>query len=167
MKIKYSPIEFDYCLFLSNQINLSKDGKCNETNASLIKCIITNIMLSFSRFIEIQTTKKTAIPEWLVEFLDKLNTPEIFNQPLEQLYRLAPYSQTMLNIYFKQYVGSTLIAYIRKLKMDYAMQLLSHSNYTISQIAIKINYSASHFTHEFTKENGMSPVEYRDKLNKK
>ncbi len=167
MKIKYTPLEFDYCLFLINQINLSKDGKNNESNNSLIKCIITNIMLAFNRYFEIQTDKKTAIPDWLVSFLDKLNSPEVFNQPLKQLYRLAPYSQTMLNIYFKQYVGLTLIAYIKKLKMEYAMQLLSHSNYTISQIAIKINYSTSHFTHEFTQETGTSPTKYREKLNRK
>lgn len=167
MKIKYLPIEFDYCLFLSNQINLRHDGEQNENNALLIKCVITNILLSFKRFVDIQSAKSTAKPEWLVTFLDKLNSPQVFNQPLEQLYPLAPYSQTMLNIYFKQYVGTTLISYVRKLKMDYAMQLLSHSNYTITQIAVKVNYSPSHFTHEFTKENGMSPVEFRDKLNKK
>ncbi len=167
MKIKYTPLEFNYCLFLTNQINLQKDAKCNESNAALIKCIITNIMLAFNRFIEIKITNTTSMPDWLVTFLDKLNSPEVFNQPLEQLYKLAPYSQTMLNIHFKQYVGSTLISYVKKLKMDYAMQLLSHSNYSILQIALKINYTASHFTHEFSKENGISPAEYRDKLNKK
>lgn len=167
IKMKCTAVELDYLMFLTNMINLNKEGKFNETNASLIKCIITNVMLSFNRFIEIQTTNETDIPDWLALFLDKLNSPEVFKQPLKQIYKLAPYSQTMLNIYFKQYMDSTLIAYIKKLKMNYAMQLLAHSNYTIEQISIRINYTASHFTHEFTKENGTSPINFRKKFNRK
>lgn len=164
--IHLSETELDYVRLLASQINLHLQSANAQQNNTLIKCIVINLLLAFNRFWLLQSSKVTALPDWLLKFLDVLRSPEVFNKPLEELYRLAPYSQTMLNRYFNQYMGTTLIGHVKKLKMDYAVQLLLHSNYPVSQIASQVSYSTSHFIHEFKNTYGLSPSTYRNLLNK-
>ncbi len=159
--------QLEYILFLANQVNLRNDERHLQSNGVLIKSMILNLLLEFNRCFKLQNKNHSNFPEWLVDFLKEIRTPEIFNRPLDELYRLSHYSQTMLNQYFRQYMGTTLIAYIKKLKMSHATQLLLHSNYTISKIAEEINYTPSHFIHEFKRINGISPTKYREKLHKR
>lgn len=166
-KIKLSKVELEYFLSLVNNVNLGTQDSDIVINTAAIKCAIINLLFIFNRILEIESAQSNTIPEWMVNFLNEINKPEVFNLPLDHLYKLAPYSQTMLNIHFKQYTGETLIHHIKKLKMDYAVQLLSYSNHNIAQIANELNYSSSHFIHEFKNNFGMSPAQYRNKLHKK
>ena len=106
------------------------------------------------------------MPLWLNNYLNLLALPENIGKKISDLHRIAPYSQPMLSVYFKKYLNTTLVAYMRRLRLDYATQLLIRSNYPISLIADKVSYSTSHFIHEFTSQYGISPAEYRNKLNK-
>lgn len=159
--------QLEYILFLANQVNLRNDEHHLQSNSVLIKSMILNLLLEFNRCFKLQNQKRSNLPDWLISFLKEIRTPEIFNRPLDELYKLSHYSQTMLNHYFRQYMGTTLIAYIKKLKMTHATQLLLHSNYTISKIAEEINYTPSHFIHEFKRIYNASPTKYREKLHKK
>ena len=97
---------FDYILSLADVLNTLP---LDSPKASLlIKQMVFNILCSFS----LLPKQSSQHPEWLQEFLQKVSTPAFFVQPLHQLYKYAPYSQSKLNKYFKEYVGSTLIAYI-------------------------------------------------------
>ena len=144
-------------LDISNQIYLQSDGKNEQKNTTLIKWGIFHLCVQFDMSLYEQDTH----PEWFKLFLEKINSVENFTRPLSDLYQLAPYSQAMLNRYFKKYMGETLIGYIRNLKHRYACNLLIHSDHTTSYIANKISYTASHFNHEFQKREGMTPSEFR------
>ena len=101
-------------------------------------------------------------PEWMNDFLKTLNEPSVFTMKLKDIYPLAPYSQSMLNSYFKKYVGTTLISYITTLKISYACTLLRHTDSSPLEISNKIAYdSLSHFNRIFKKITGKSPVAYR------
>lgn len=58
-------------------------------------------------------------------------------------------------------------AYIRKLRIDKALQLLETSTYTLTEIAYLTGYSdQSHFTRIFKKQLGQNPSEYRKNRSK-
>jgi AraC-like DNA-binding protein len=103
-------------------------------------------------------------PQWLLDFLDKLSSPNVFNLPLSHIYSLSSYSQTRLNTLFKQYTGTSLIQYITKQKIHYACNLLNSTNYKISHIYSLAGFSSiSGFNHAFKKIMGMTPSEYKNK----
>lgn len=101
-------------------------------------------------------------PDWFEIFLEKIHLPEYFLSPMSEIYKLAPYSQPMLNSYFNRFMGETLVSYITKMKINYACNLLRFSELTVVDIASKTKYSSlSHFNHIFKKQIGMTPSEYR------
>ena len=105
---------------------------------------------------------KNDYPSWLHEFLEKLETPEFFLKPANELYQYAPYTQSKLSLYFKQHVGTTLIEYITKKKINYACNLLQNTNFSILEISTMLNYdSLAHFNRVFKKTTGKTPREYK------
>lgn len=156
--------EFNYCTYLSAQIGLSDNGK-NTKNEIVIKQQIYNLLVAFSHFFN-SSDDKNKFPDWLTAFINTISSPEYLEKKVQDLYSLAPYSQSLLNRYFKKYTGTTLVDYMKQLKMNYAEKLLIHSDYSISQIADKISYTSSYFIHEFTEKYKCSPAKYRNILNK-
>ena len=71
-------------------------------------------------------------------------------------------SHTHLCRIFKKYENCTIIEYITKIKMDYAKNLLSNTNYSIFKISTMCGYdSYEHFLRLFKKLHNCSPSEYR------
>lgn len=63
---------------------------------------------------------------------------------------------------FKKYAGYTIIEYIRMKKIEYAADLLSHSDKKILEIASMLGYGGfSHFNHLFKRYTGIPPTQYR------
>lgn len=59
-------------------------------------------------------------------------------------------------------------AYIRKLRIEKAIEYLHESHYSLTKIAYLTGFSdQSHFTRIFKKHTGSSPSEYRKKIKKK
>ena len=133
-----------------------------------VKTIILELTLSI---INKQEALKTLAPHaptppvWLSDFLQTLNDPAVFTLKLKDIYPLAPYSQSMLNIYFNKYVGMTMITYITTLKISYACNLLRHTDASPLDISNQLAYdSLSHFNRVFKKVTGKSPVAYRKSM---
>lgn len=167
IKIACTPMQFEYIASLARQVNLRHNAYAEKNNTIIIRCIIINIVLTLLNYFNTTQNDNDPIPDWLRAFLSQLNSPEMLNKPLSEIYLYAPYSQTSFNKYFHKYMGTTLVQYFKNLKMTFATQQLLHSNLSISSIAETINYTTGHFIHEFTATYGMSPTKYRDKLNKK
>ena len=164
--IKASDAEFNFILECTDRINIGDSEQSKKQSNITIKQIISNIVGSVYNFLEIENRNKNDLPLWLNNYLNLLALPENIGKKISALHRIAPYSQPMLSVYFKKYLNTTLVAYMRRLRLDYATQLLIRGNYPISLIAEKVSYSTSHFIHEFTSQYGISPTEYRNKLNK-
>lgn len=155
--------EFDYILYLANKLNTMSPTEFAKDSIKTSKLIILNLLLKLEH---INSAPKT-IPEWLNSFLQILSLPENFNRPLKELYNLAPYSQTLLNRYFHQYVGKTIIAHITDLKINYACNLLKNTNYSILHISGLLGYeSLAHFNRTFKRIAGCTPASYRKTLEK-
>jgi len=124
----------------------------------LILQIITSIIAQFVRF----TNDEDTMPAWLKDFCQKIMYPGYFLKTIEELSKLVPYSRSILNSAFKEYMNETLISFITKQRINYAANLLSFSDYTIVDISYMINYSSlSHFNRTFKSILGYTPSEYR------
>lgn len=52
-------------------------------------------------------------------------------------------------------------------RVEYAKELLSYSQQSVSEIAYQLGYSSpSHLTSQFKQQTGMSPKEFREMKNK-
>ena len=166
-KLTLPQAEFEFIL---NEIERLTKYSLNSQNLyAIVKNVIVTLMIFLVdqlESLELYSNDKNR-PEWLNDFLKTLNDPSVFTLKLKDIYPLAPYSQTMLNGYFKKYVGTTLVSYITTLKISYACTLLRHTDSSPLEISSKIAYdSLSHFNRVFKKITGLSPIAYRRKQSK-
>ena len=88
-----------------------------------------------------------------------LNYSVILSETLNHEY-------TYLSKLFSSIEGLTIERYIIKQKIEKVKELIFYKEYTLSEIAFKLNYSSvAHLSAQFKKETGMSPSEFK-KLNK-
>lgn len=82
---------------------------------------------------------------------------------LEELSAHCGLCSRSLSLRFKKELGVGIPEYIHLEKLQEALYLLSHSNYSLSEIAGYLNYpSQSYFTQIFKKYLGKTPQQYRD-----
>ena len=146
--------DFEYFVHLSEMTISSEREEARILSKRAAYNLISQLIISIE--------DKSAYPDWFEMFLEKIHLPEYFLSPMSEIYKLAPYSQPMLNSYFNRFMGETLVSYITKMKINYACNLLRFSEMTVVDIAAKTKYSSlSHFNHIFKKQVGMTPSEYR------
>ena len=69
--------------------------------------------------------------------------------------------------FFKNETGQTLNQYLTEYRMEKAKNLLADSRYKIADISSRVGYSdGNYFGKSFKKYTGLSPSEYREKLNR-
>ncbi len=62
---------------------------------------------------------------------------------------------------FREHFGDSPIAYINKMKLTRAKELLSSGMYSVSETALLSEYTElSHFSREFKRHTGSAPSEY-------
>ncbi len=108
--------------------------------------------------------QNNTMPEWLLQFLHKLQDIDFSNPvSLSNLYAMSGYSQSTLSMYFKKYVGKTLVSYINDLKLNYACNLLKSTTFTLTEISRASGFeSYPHFSRVFKKHFGSTPLQYRN-----
>ena len=157
---RMKPREYEYFKFLTEGM-LSSEV---ENSYLLAKTVAVNAITQLVTF----SAEGEQQPEWFRAFCEKIKSSEYFLQPINQLYKLVPYSQPILNSTFKQFMSETLISYLTKARINYAANLLVCSNYSILEISEMTGYnSLSHFNHTFKRTLGYTPSEYRRMYGKK
>ena len=81
---------------------------------------------------------------------------------IPELARLENLSTSRYNAVFRKLVGMSPVAYITKLRMQNACELLLSTDLPVKQIGTTVGYSDPHFfSKRFKAHVGVSPVEYR------
>ena len=63
---------------------------------------------------------------------------------------------------FKKHTGKSLRDYLTDIRLNYAKQLLEHSNLSVPQIAFSVGFNDSnYFSNVFKQKTGLSPLLYR------
>jgi AraC-like DNA-binding protein len=89
---------------------------------------------------------------------------EHFSRPLslKTLARQAAMSQRKFTAVFKAHTGLTVASYVRRLRMDHAMDLLKNTAVPLSDIAAMTGYKhQSRFSTLFREQFGLMPSEFR------
>lgn len=127
---------------------------CKGMFVELVGCLIQN------RFSKNQDTP----PAWLQDFIYALQNPANFTKQVHEMTEHIPYSYSYVQKQFKQYMHTSIIAYINSIKLSYARDLLIGTDMPVADIASSIGFeSTSHFNHLFKSAHGISPASIRGK----
>jgi len=69
---------------------------------------------------------------------------------------------------FRRILGRSILAEIRRVRIEQVAQMLAETNLPISQIALRLGYqSVDHIARYFRREKGLSPLKYRKEYGQK
>jgi AraC-like DNA-binding protein len=84
---------------------------------------------------------------------------------INELAKTMGVHRSYLSTCFKRVYGMSPRAYLTKIKIRTAKQLLQHNDWTIEEIAAKLEFSSpAHFSTFFQNTVGQSPLKYRNQL---
>lgn len=134
-----------------------------EAKSELSATIYLKTLLAFLFGIFYTQDEHPDMPDWLNDFIQKLNNINFGNNfKLSYIYSYSNYSQTTLCREFKKYTGTTLVAYVNNLKLNYCCNLLKNTTLPLWKIANSVGfYSQAHFTRVFKEKYGIAPLQYR------
>lgn len=125
--------------------------------------IESGIMQSFSSVISGREYYSGNVPEWVRK------TDEIFHYEdhskitLKYIAEMTGIHPAHLSRDFHKYFHCTMSEYLRKIKIENAVNLLAGSNTPLAEISYKCGFAdQSHFTRTFKKFKGLTPLEYQN-----
>jgi len=121
----------------------------------------------FEKFLKQKPSKK--IPLWAKELKEIIQDQIDTNISLKQLSLNLDINPAYLSREFSKYFDNLSFGdYIRKHRIEKAIEYLNNSNYSLTKIAYLTGFSdQSHFTRIFKKHTGQNPSVYRKTLRKK
>jgi AraC-like DNA-binding protein len=132
---------------------------------------IENLLLDvYKKFIK-QKSQTRKIPSWAKELKeiiqDQIDTN--LSLSLKEISQSLHVHPTYLSREFSKYFDDLSFGdYIRKLRIEKAIQLLNESDHSLAEIAYLTGFSdQSHFNRIFKKTTGKNPSAFRKKLDKK
>jgi AraC family transcriptional regulator len=102
------------------------------------------------------------LPGWIKKVYEVMNDrwDEILS--LENLSDIAGVHPVTVSAYFPQYFSCTLGAYMRKLKIERALEMLKTPGITSTDVAYNCGFfDQSHFTRTFKQLTGLLPAQYQ------
>jgi AraC-like DNA-binding protein len=122
----------------------------------------------FEKYLKKKSANKK-IPAWAKELKDILQDHVDTSVTLKQLSKSLDINPAYLSREFSKYFNDLSFGeYIRKLRIEKAIEYLNTSNHSLTKIAYLTGFSdQSHFTRIFKKHTGSNPSAYRKKLQKK
>ena len=109
------------------------------------------------------------IPAWARELKDIIQDQIDTNITLKEVSQHLEINPTYLSREFRKYFNDLSFGdYIRKLRIEKAIDYLNNSSYSLTKIAYLTGFSdQSHFTRIFKKETGQNPSHFRKNLKKR
>ena len=100
---------------------------------------------------------------WLRRVREVIDGHYLSDYSLAELASLAGVHRVHLVREFRRHYGTTIGERTRKLRMDYAFQLLGQTKLPLREIAAACRFAdQSHFTKQFKKLSGLTPAECRN-----
>lgn len=102
------------------------------------------------------------VPIWFSQLLSDMEHPDNFLNGTERMIELSQRTREHLSRCIKKYLGMSATEYINELKINYASNLLLHTNTPILSICFDCGFqNPSYFNKKFKKKYGISPREFR------
>lgn len=102
------------------------------------------------------------VPRWLIELCQQMQQKEHIINGRDALMNLANRTPEYVGRAFKQYLKITPSRFINNLRLDYASDLLLHTDHPVIEICYDVGFgNLSHFYHLFKARWDCSPKEFR------
>lgn len=102
------------------------------------------------------------VPIWFSQLLSDMEHPDNFLKGTQRMIELSQRTREHLSRCIKKYLGMSATEYINELKINYASNLLLHTNTPILSICFDCGFqNISYFNKRFKKKYGISPREFR------
>lgn len=129
-----------------------------------------NLLVNALRiFISKKTGDKKKIPAWAQELKDMIQDHIDTNITLKEISKNLDISHSYLSREFSKYFEDLSFGeYIRKQRIDKAVELMAEPKHSLTEIAYLTGFSdQSHFNRIFRQQTGETPSAYRKKIFKK
>jgi AraC-like DNA-binding protein len=129
-----------------------------------------NLLLNvLSSFLRTKTKAKKKIPGWAAELKEIIQDHIDTNLSLKEISKGLEINPSYISREFSKYFDDLSFGeYIRKLRIEKAIELMQSSRHTLTEIAYLTGFSdQSHFTRIFKIYSGQNPSAYRKKFSKK
>lgn len=160
--------DVDY-IELQNKINFLNlmSAKDVEKQNRYLRVILVQIVL-FTLIEPPDLEKPDNFPKWLSNVLEGLDDIENLQKGLDYIISFSERTQSHICRAFAKHLNMTPSNYINNKRLNYAANLLAHSDKEIIDIVYEIGInSVSNFYHLFKKQYGITPLKYRNKYSKK
>ena len=125
---------------------------------------VENLLLNvFNQFLSSKTGSKKKIPAWAQELKELIQDHIDTNLSLKELSKGLEISPSYLSREFSKYFEDLSFGeYIRKLRIEKALELIQTSDYSLTEIAYLTGFSdQSHFNRIFKKHTGKNPSSFK------
>jgi len=121
-----------------------------------------------NKFIKQKSSQKKT-PDWVKELKEMIQDQVDASLSLTDISKSLDIHPSYLSREFSKYFNNLSFGeYIRKLRIEKAIELIAQPNYSLTEIAYLTGFSdQSHFTRIFKKHTGQNPSAYRKKMKKK
>lgn len=142
---------------------LSSIVRVNQLNANILTESVLLYTLSFinnkNESVELKENGETFF-ELIVDYIDNhYKDPDI---SLGKVADVFSYTEKYVSHIFKKNMNTGFSAYLNKLRIQYALELMENTRMSVSEIAGLCGFSdALYFSKVFKKNIGMSPSDYR------
>ena len=122
-----------------------------------------------NKYLKSKPGSKKKVPAWAQELKEIIQDHIDANLSLKELSKGLDINPSYLSREFSRYFENMSFGeYIRKQRLDKAIELMQNPSYSLTEIAYLTGFSdQSHFNRIFKKHTGQNPSEYRKKLPKK
>jgi AraC family cel operon transcriptional repressor len=109
-----------------------------------------------------KTGEQENVPVWFQKLVQELDNTALSTISLETLVNFSGKTKEHICRSFQKFLNTTPIAYINTLKLNYAANMLQHSDVEIVDIAYSLGFqSLSNFYAMFKKEFALTPLKFR------
>lgn len=142
-------------------LNALPDSKLKLKHFKLRTLFLTLLSSFFIHDVNDHGSSNT--PEWLYRLCRELEHKENFVQGVDALYSLTAKSREHVCRSFRKYLNCTPTEFINGLRLQYAANLLTHTDWDILTIVLETGFeSISYFYSLFEKRYKMTPKVYRE-----
>lgn len=150
-----------YLVFLARR--LQREFRNWEDCSSLIAEGLALEMLGYAARKKINIEKKR--PGWMSKIVEKLDDEFTEKHTTEKLAAEVGLHPVHLAAAFRKFHNLTIGEYVNQKRIEYAMQLLSENELSLSQITYESGFSdQGHFTRVFKNITGITPGVFRNTL---
>ncbi len=142
--------------------------KMQRNESELLDDVQTSIIAYIlGKYERASCVSSPVVPEWINHLVRLAASPDCFALKIEEIAQILKYSSGHITREFQKYMHMPLKKYMILQKLEYAYQLLTETDESISNISLQCGFnSVNGFITTFTKQTNMSPTQYR-KLKRK